>query len=71
MIQMIKDKKAFEEWEREWEKSQRVNLRKNLALVDEMAELARKLKALPPKDPLEEIEVDIKIAKVINALKAD
>jgi len=68
---MIKDKKAFEEWEREWEKSQRVNLRKNLALVDEMAELARKLKALPPKDPLEEIEVDIKIAKVINALKAD
>jgi len=68
---MIKDKKAFEEWEREWEKSQRVNLRKNLALVDEMAELARKLKALPPKDPLEEIEVDIKIAKVINAIKAD
>jgi len=68
---MIKDKKAFEEWEKEWEKSQRVSLKKNLALVDEMAELARKLKALPPKNPLEDIEVDIKIAKVLNALKAD
>jgi len=68
---MIKNKKAFEEWEKKWEKSQRVSLKKNLALVEEMAELARKLKALPPKNPLEDIEVDIKIAKAVNAIKAD
>lgn len=40
---------------------------KSLKIFEYMLKEAINLKAWPPKDPLEGIEVDIKIAKILNS----
>lgn len=43
----------------------------NLAIFEAMVEHARALGVWPPEDPLEGLEVDIEIARVVNVLKPD
>jgi hypothetical protein len=38
----------------------------NLCLVEAMLDLARQLGVWPPADPLDGIEVDIRVARVLN-----
>lgn len=64
---MIKDVAYWEAWEREYVRNQRVDFKRNLELMDAMYEHARLLGAIPPANPLEGIEVKIRLARVVNA----
>ena len=68
---MIKDAKYFERWERELSASEPSDYLANLKILEHMVDHARKIGAWPPPDPLQGIEVDIEIARVVNALRAD
>lgn len=65
---MIKNKKYLEEFENELIKMPS-SFEKNLFIFNEMLELAKYFKKIPPPDPLEDIEIDIKYAKAINGIK--
>jgi len=63
---MIRDKKAWQQFEAEWQCSQEPNLEANLRVFEVLLEHARALGVWPPQDPLEGIEHDIRLAKVVN-----
>lgn len=66
---MIKNAKLFEEFEKECIIKHPLSYDEALALLDGMWELGISLGVLPPKDPLEGIEVDIRVARILNCLK--
>ena len=66
---MIKNVKEWEEFENKIIAESKVDFHKNLKIFQQLLNLAVKFKALPYKDPLEGLEIDIKIAKVINGIK--
>jgi len=65
---MIKRGRELEAFERELIAGERVDVERNFRLVEAMYDEAVALGAFPPKDPLEGIEVDIRVAKVVNAV---
>ncbi|RPI16638.1 MAG: hypothetical protein EHM58_11445 [Ignavibacteriae bacterium] len=66
---MIKDVKYWEEFEKKLIADTKPDYKKNMEIFKLMLEHARKVGAFPPKDPLEGIEVDIRIAKILNGLE--
>ncbi len=66
---MVKDKKLLEKFEIELTKKELPNIEKNLAIFNEMLEFAKEMKKIPPPDPFEGIEIDIKYAGAINGIK--
>jgi len=64
---MIRDVAYWEAWEREYLRNQPVDFKRNLAIMDAMYEHARLLGAIPRSDPLEGLEVKIRLARVVNA----
>lgn len=68
---MIKDSKYLAEWEKNLIASEPADYEANLRIFEAMVEHARRLGKWPPQDPLEGLEVDIKVAKVVNALRPD
>lgn len=66
---MIKNSDILEEFERELIKKGKFSFGRSLAIFEAMWKEGVSLGVLPPKDPLEGIEVDIKIARIINCLK--
>jgi len=65
---MIKRVRELEAFERELIAGERVDVERNFRLVEAMYDEAVALGAFPPKDPLEGIEVDIRVARVVNAV---
>ncbi len=65
---MIKDKNLLEQFERDLVRKEKADYFKNLQIFEHMLEEAIYLEILPPKNPLEGIEVDIRIAKIINSV---
>lgn len=65
---MIKNKSFLEEFEMNLMKSSKADYQRNLEIFEGMLEEALYLKVLPMKNPLEGIEVDIRIARVINSV---
>jgi len=65
---LIKDAKYFEEWERTFIASEPPDYERNLKWFESMIEHARALGAWPPSDPLEGIEVKIKVARIVNGI---
>lgn len=65
---MIKDKKVWEEFEKEFIKKEKLDLYKNISIFEELLKEAKDLGILG-KDPLEGIEIDIKYARAINGIK--
>ncbi len=65
---MIKDKKYLEEFEKEIIRNKKADIANNIRIVEALYKEAVSLGVFPLKDPLEGIEVDIKIAKVINSV---
>ena len=65
---MIKNSKQLRDFEREYEKKQNRDLDEKYKILDAMYREAKYLGVFPLKNPLEGIEVDIKIAKVINSV---
>jgi len=58
----------FRKFEIEFVRKERVNIEKNFRLVEALYREAVTLGVLPPKNPLDGIEVDLKIAKVVNSV---
>ncbi|MCX6566112.1 MAG: hypothetical protein NTW38_06775 [Candidatus Aminicenantes bacterium] len=63
MISNIHELQAFEAARTRTEK---VDIKQNLRILDALYEEALMLGAFPPKNPLEGIEVKIRIAKAVN-----
>jgi hypothetical protein len=65
---MIKNRKELRKFEDELVQTEKVNIIKNFRTVDAMHKEAVSLGIFPLKDTLSGIEIDIKIAKVINSV---
>lgn len=65
---MIKNREIIQKFENELTQNGKVNILKNFRLVDAMYKEAVTLGVFPLKDALEWLEVDIKIARVINSV---
>ena len=56
----------FRKFEIELARKEKVNVKKNFQIVEALYREAVALGVLPLKDPLEGIDVDIKVAKAVN-----
>jgi len=63
---MIRDRAFWNEWEDRYVSSQPADFHANLRLVEAMYEHARALGIFPLADPLEGLETDIHVARVLN-----
>ena len=66
---MIQRPELIEAFEQEWQRQQPLDYQQNLRIADALYELARALGVLPLKDPLDGIEVKIRLAKALNSVK--
>ncbi len=66
---MIKDRKYWEEFERKVSENSKPDYQTNLKIFEELLAYAKSVGKFPPLDPLEGIEVDIRIAKILNSVK--
>ncbi len=62
---MIKGRE-FQKFETELLRKEKVNIEKNFQIVEALYKEALTLGVFPLKDPFEGLEVDIRIAKVVN-----
>lgn len=65
---MIKDVTILQEFEKELIKESKPDVMKNFRIVNAMYDEAVALGIFPMKDPLDGLEIDIKIAKVVNSV---
>lgn len=65
---MILNRAALEEFEKELIRSEKVDLHKNLAILDALYDEAVTLGVFPLEDPLDGFDVDLKIARVVNSV---
>lgn len=63
---MVKNCEKLQAFEAERIRAEKVDVEQNLRILDALYEEALMLGALPPKDPLEGIEVKIRVAKAVN-----
>jgi hypothetical protein len=63
---MIKNAQKLQAFEAARTRAEKVDVEQNLRILDALYEEAVMLGAIPPKDPLEGIEVKIRIAKAVN-----
>lgn len=63
---MIKNVRAWEEWESNGPLSEPPDFQRNLKLLNAMAEEARLLNRFQFQDPLEGLEVRIRLARMMN-----
>ena len=66
---MIKNVQKLQAFEAARTRAEKVDVEQNLRILDALYEEAIMLGALPPKDPLEGIEVKIRIAKAVNRVQ--
>jgi len=65
---MIANYREFQKFERELMRKEKVDIKKNFRIVDALYHEAVRIGIIPLKDPLDGLETDIKIAKVINSV---
>jgi hypothetical protein len=65
---MIKKPKALEKFEKKNIKKNNLTFKEKLEIYESLWAEALLMKVLPLKDPLEGIEIDIKIARILNSL---
>jgi hypothetical protein len=65
---MIANSKKLQEFENKLRAKEKLNYAKSLRIAEALRREAVSLGALPPKNPLDGIEVDIRIAKVVNSV---
>ena len=63
---MIKDPERLEEFEMELVRNSPPDYERNIKILEAMLAEAITVGAFPPKDPLEGIEADIRIARLVN-----
>lgn len=65
---MVKDRALLEQFERNLKRTEKSDYLQNIKIFEEMLKEVIYLKVFPLKDPLEGIEVDLKIARIINSV---
>jgi len=65
---MVKNTSRLKEFKDNTIRQNKPDVRHNLRLVDSLYKEARALSVFPLRDPLSGLEIDIKIAKVINSV---
>ena len=65
---MVKNQEKLQKFENELVRREKADALKNFRLIDAMYKEAVSLGIFPIKDALEGLEVDLKIAKVINSV---
>jgi len=65
---MIQGRKKLQRFEKEHIQKEKINIIQNFRIVDALYKEAVMLGTIPLKNPLEGIEIDIKIAKVVNSV---
>jgi len=63
---MISNSKKFRQFEKRYLKNQKTDIFENFRIVEALLAEARALGVFPLKNPLEGLEVDLKIARVVN-----
>jgi len=63
---MIKNQKLLEKFETKLLSSQKLSYEENLKIFESMWNLACELKIFPPENPMEGIEKDIELARILN-----
>jgi hypothetical protein len=66
---MIKNPKKLREFERNLIIEDKTSISQKFRLMDALFEEARALRIFPLKDPLEGLDTDIKVAKVVNRVR--
>jgi hypothetical protein len=67
---MIKNNILLEQFERDLKRKEKPDYHRNMEIFEGMYKEAVYLNAIPLKDPLDGLEVDIKIARVIELIAA-
>ncbi len=65
---MIRDKRKWRQFEREFAREEELTIEQKYKILNALLQEAWTLGVFPPKDPLEGIEVKIKVARIINAV---
>ena len=68
---MIKKTKRLQQFEKEFVQKNSLSHLQALKLLDGMWEMGMALGVLPPDDPWEGIEVDIRVARIVNCFKEE
>jgi len=63
---MIRDPVFWQQWEAEWQRRNCASLEVNFRIFWTLLEMAREANAWPPRNPLEGLDVDIRLAHAIN-----
>jgi hypothetical protein len=66
---VITNRERFEQFERELIRSRKADYQENLKIFEALYREAVLLGVLPLKDPLEGLEVDIRMARVLNSVR--
>ncbi|NPV59860.1 MAG: hypothetical protein HPY75_09375 [Actinobacteria bacterium] len=66
---MIRNGEKLARFEEDYLKQAGVDYARNLAIMDAMREEAVALGVLPPEDPMEGIEVDLRVARIVNSVR--
>ena len=65
---MVRDIQKWRQFEREFAQKEELTIEQKYKILNALLHEAMTLGVFPPKDPLEGIEVKIKVARIINAL---
>lgn len=65
---MIKNKRILEEFNKSYIRQERRSYCQRLKLYDGLLREAKYLKKIPSKDPLEEIDSCLRVARILNSL---
>lgn len=65
---MVKNTSKLRAFEDEYIRGDKTNFWQNLQLIDQLYQEAKALSVFPPQDPLSGLDIDIKIARVINSV---
>jgi hypothetical protein len=63
---MVKNAHLLEELDREIAQQHPLTIEQKYAILNAMYDYARKVGAFPPKDPLEGLEVDLRLAELLR-----
>ncbi|MBW2030665.1 MAG: hypothetical protein JRH06_10115 [Deltaproteobacteria bacterium] len=63
---MIRDPDALRRWDSYWQKSNPSDPEANIRIFWTLLDMARDADAWPPQDPLEGLENDINLARMLN-----
>jgi len=66
---LIKDIKIWQEFEKEWIKSNKMSIESSFRLFDEMKQIAINAGKFPPNDPLEGLDEKVEFIKRLQKVK--